>query len=95
MSYFKVPWSLSNNRSFNYNGVPVVIGKLRYNAIADRYFLSISVGSRKFDGIALVSGVDLLARFSTGLPPLYAFNTIVPLADPNPDNLILIFEESK
>ena len=94
MTFLKVPWSLSNNRSFNYNGVPVVIGVLRYNAISDRYYFSITVGLRKFDGIALVSGVDLLEPFSTGLPPLYAFNTIVPLADPNPDNLILVFQEA-
>lgn len=95
MKYFNVPWSLSNNRSFTYNGIPVVIGKLKYSAKTDRHYLSITVAGRVFDGIALISGVDLLERFSTGLPPLYAFNTIVPIADPNPDNLILVFEESE
>ena len=94
MAMFRVPWSLTSNRSFNYNGVAIVIGALKYNSIADRYYTTITVGDRKFEGVAIVSGVDLLQRFTTGLPPMYAFNTIFPLADPNPDNLLLVFMES-
>lgn len=93
MATYKAPWSLTTTRSFNFQEKSILISPLVYSAITDRYYLSITVNGRVFSGIALISGVDLLGRFSTGLPPLYAFNTVVPLADPNPDNLELVFQE--
>lgn len=92
MATYKVPWSLTVSRSFNFQGKSILISPIKYSTITKRHYLSISVGDRSFDGIALIAGVDLLERFSLGLPPLYAFNNIVPLADPNPDNLELVFQ---
>lgn len=93
MASYKIPWSLTTKRSFNYNGLAIIMGTIKFSQITQRHYFSITIGDSQIDGIALVAGVDLLQRFSFNLPPMYAFNAVNPLADPNPDNLMLIFEE--
>ena len=94
MATLKVPWSTSGDTTFEYKGRKIVVGKLVWNAVTERMSFSLTVGNRQFKGITLVSGVDLIQPFNTGLPPLYAFNVRVPLADPNPSNLLLVFKEA-
>lgn len=93
MATLKVPWTVSGETTFEYKGRKITVSSLFFNKVTGRLNMSVTVGTRKFSGIAVVSGIDLLARFSTGLPPLYAYNVKLNTADPSTSTLLLVFEE--
>lgn len=95
MATLKVPWTTSGETTFEYKGRRITFSALTYNKVTGRLSTSISVGDRTFSGVAIVAGVDLLARFGTGLPPLYAYNVRVNTADPSTSTLLLVFEEAE
>lgn len=81
LQMFKLPISVSRGTTFDYEGVEVQLSPLRYNEYTGEggsYITDISwkrdgVESR-VNGVAVVSGIDILGQHTTPLPNLYAIS---------------------
>lgn len=72
--------------SVRLNGISYDL-RIIYNLRGNLWTMSINSEELSLEGIALVSGVNLLKAFNTQLPPMYLVNIDNPKSDPNNDNL--------
>lgn len=74
-----VPFSVTRDVSFEYNGITVKMSKLYVNSFMNCYCFDLAWSSTdKVSGIPVRAGVDILKQFSTPLPNLYAYNSTYP-----------------
>lgn len=74
-----IPFSISNDVSFEFQGVSVKMSALYLNEPLNCYMFDLSWASTNIVyGIPIRCGLDILKQFSTPLPNMYANNTAYP-----------------
>lgn len=75
----KVPYSITKEVSFEFNGVTVKMSALYLNEALNCYMFDLSWGAdAKIFGLPVKSGLNILKQFTTPLPNMYAFNHTFP-----------------
>ncbi len=79
-----VPYSMTQDVSFEFGGVVVKMSAVYLNEPLNCYMFDLAWGSSdKIYGIPIRSGVDMLKQYSTPLPNMYSSNVVDPTKDVN------------
>lgn len=74
-----IPFSVTKEMSFEFNGVTVKMSALYLNEQANCYMFDLAWGATdKIYGIPIRCGLDILQQFTTPIPNLFANNTSYP-----------------
>lgn len=74
-----VPFSITNDISFEFNGVTLKMSALYLNRSANCYMFDLAWSStNKISGIPIRCGINILQQYTTPLPNLYANNHAYP-----------------
>ena len=72
-----IPYDISKDVSFEFNGVTVKMSALYLNEYLNCYMFDLAWGATdKIYGIPIKGGLDILKQYSTPLPNMYAANTV-------------------
>lgn len=87
-----IPFSTTQDVSFEFGGVTVQMSALYLNEYLNCYMFDLAWGATdKIYGIPIRSGLDILEQFSTPLPNMYATNTVDPTKDVNSWRQLFMF----
>lgn len=74
-----VPYDISKDVSFEFNGVTVKMSALYLNEYLNCYMFDLAWGAtNKIFGIPIRCGINILKQYKTPLPNMYAANTVFP-----------------
>ena len=74
-----VPYNISKDVSFEFNGVTVKMSALYLNEYLNCYMFDLAWGSEnKIYGIPIRCGVNILEQYTTPLPNMFASNRVAP-----------------
>lgn len=77
-----VPFDISKDVSFEFQGVTVKMSALYLNEYLNCYMFDLAWGATdKIFGIPIRGGIDILKQYTTPLPNMYASNTVFPGKD--------------